>query len=281
MTMSDIQAPNVVALSTSESPDMAVFGLSEGHLREAVAEFAIYLLSSGASLAYGGDLRSGGFTKLLFELVMRYRRREETATRVTDYLAWPVHIRMAAGDLEVLDAELRGFARLALIGPDGSRISVEHRKTLPSREPSDDEWSAGLTSMRRIMREETDARIVLGGRVQDYKGDMPGIAEEALLSLESGQPVFLIGGFGGCTRDIAETIGIVDAWAGFRTDWPSRQQFESYGPDSLHNGLSTEENRILARTPHIDQAVTLVMRGLHRLRGGVHDSPGQEGGRSA
>ena len=47
------------------------------------------------------------------------------------------------------------------------------------------------------MRQETRARIVLGGRVAGYKGRMPGIAEEALLSLQAQQPVFLLGGFGG------------------------------------------------------------------------------------
>ena len=274
VTMRNTQTPEVVALSTSESPDMAVFGLSEGHLREAVAEFTIYLLSSGMNLAYGGDLRSGGFTKLLFELVRRYRQPEETTIRVTDYLAWPVHISMAVPDLNALDAELRGFVQLILMGHEGGRISLEDRKTLPSREPSDDEWSVGLTSMRRMMRDETDARIVLGGRVEDYKGDMPGIAEEALLSLESGQPTFLIGGFGGCTRDIAETIGLVDVWGGSRPPWVGRLRFDCYGPESLHNGLSPEENRILAHTSHIDLAVTLVMQGLHRLRGDVRESVG-------
>ena len=274
VSMRNNQTSKVVALSTSKSPDMAVFGLSEGHLSQVVAEFTIYLLSSGMNLAYGGDLRSGGFTKLLFELVRRYRHSEETNIRITDYLAWPVHISMAVPDLNELDAELRGFAQLVLVGHEGGRISMEDRKTMPSREPNDDEWSVGLTSMRRIMHDETDARIVLGGRVEDFKGAMPGIAEEALLSLESGQPTFLIGGFGGCTRDIAETIGLVDVWAGSRPAWVGRLRFECYGPESLHNGLSIEENRILAHTPHIDQAVTLVMKGLHRLRGDVHESVG-------
>ena len=120
--------------------------------------------------------------------------------------------------------------------------------------------------MRQVMRGETDARVVLGGPVEDYRGAMPGIAEEALLSLESGQPLYLLGGFGGCTRDIAETLGLVDAWAGSRPAWPGRQSFECYDPDNLHNGLSLEENQVLARSPHIEQAVSLVMLGLHRLR---------------
>ena len=79
-----------IAISTSDSPDMAALGLSEAHLQHAVADLAIYLLASGASLAYGGDLRQGGFTKLLFELVMRYRLQEEGEEGVINYLAWPV-----------------------------------------------------------------------------------------------------------------------------------------------------------------------------------------------
>ena len=93
---------------------------------------------------------------------------------------------------------------------------------------------------------------------------MPGIAEEALLSLQKDQPLFLLGGFGGCTRDIAETLGLVERWAGSRPAWPGRNLFEGFSPE-LNNGLTEEENATLARTPHIDQANILVMRGLHRL----------------
>lgn len=265
MSAIDSRTSKTIAISMSESPDMAVLGFSEGHLREAVAEFAIHLLASGATLAYGGDLRSGGLTELLFELVLRYRRQEDKSARVIDYLAWPVHVRMEATDLDARVAELQGFAQLALLGQDGRWMSMEDRHALPSHEPDEREWGTGLTAMRRTMRGETDARVVLGGRVEGYKGDMPGIAEETLLSLEAGQPLFLIGGFGGCTHDIAETVGLVDTWAGSRPAWPGRQQFTRYTQNDLHNGLSVEENRVLARTPHIDQAVTLVRRGLYRL----------------
>ena len=126
--------------------------------------------------------------------------------------------------------------------------------------------------MRTAMRGDIRARIVLGGRVEGYKGAMPGIAEEAWLSLEAGQPVFLAGGFGGCTRDIAETIGLAERWAGSRDEWAGRERFRTYTPDDLHNGLSRDENAILARTPHIEEAVTLVSRGLRRVLGnGDHE----------
>lgn len=267
MILEKIKTTSTIAISISESPDMEVLGLSERHLQDAAAKIALRLLSSGRSLAYGGDLRTKGFTDLLFELALRYRGHphHNGIITVTNYLAWPIHISMTTAELEKYVAEYHGTAQLVLIGEDGKRLSMEDRKALSSREPDASERSNGLTAMRQVMCEETDARILLGGHVEDYKGRMPGIAEEALLSLQVNQPVFLIGGFGGCTRDIAETVGLVEPWTSSRQTWSSRERFKSYSPDSLHNGLSTEENQLLVQTPYIDQSMSLVMKGLHRL----------------
>lgn len=268
MRLQRMEATTSVAISISESPDMAVLGLSDGHLQDAMAELALSLLSSGTSLVYGGDLRANGFTELLFELLMRYRDHPHHSGKigVTDYLAWPVHIRMTADDLVAFSSGHEGAARLVFLARDGSQLEQKQRLAFPSHEPDDDEWAEGLTRMRVVMRQETQARIVLGGRVEGYKGRMPGIAEETLVSLQAQQPVFLLGGFGGCARDIAETIGLVERWVGSRGDWSGRPSFRSYSLQDLHNGLSDEDNAVLARTPHIDQAVALVMGGLSQLR---------------
>lgn len=267
MTLQKTKMTPTVAISISESPDMTVLGLSDEHLRDAMAALASHLLSSGTSLAYGGDLRLYGFTELLFELIVRYQDHPSHSGKitVTDYLAWPVHIRMTANKLAAFSAGHEKSAHLVFLAQDGSQLDWERRLQFPTHEPNDDEWTEGLTTMRAVMRKKTQARIVLGGRVEGYKGCMPGIAEETLLSLQSHQPVFLLGGFGGCARDIAETIGLVEPWAGSRSDWDGRPCFESYSPCDLHNGLSAEDNAILARTPHIHQAVTLVSRGLRRI----------------
>ncbi|MDE0396259.1 MAG: hypothetical protein OXL96_00485 [Candidatus Poribacteria bacterium] len=268
MTSVHISPPKTIAVSISESPDMAVLGLSNEHFQEAFGEIALYLLANGANLAYGGDLRRQGFTTLLFELCERYRRNTNTKSiaTVTNYLAWPVHITMSFAELDKIASCLHGFARMDLVDLGGSKISFENRQRMTSRQPSDQEWSAGLTAMRKLVCSETDAHVVLGGRIEDYKGKMPGIAEEVLVSFELNHPVFLIGGFGGCAGDIAETLGLIDAWTGDRPDWPGRHVFERYGPGNLQNGLSLEENKLLARSPYISQAVTLILRGLHRLR---------------
>lgn len=246
---------------------MSVFGLSADHLQNAMAEIALHLLSSGRSLAYGGDLRPHGFTELLFELITRYQDHPHHNGRitVTDYLAWPVHIKMTSKDLANFFAGYQDSVELILLSQNGAKLAREERFKLLAHEPDKDEWAEGLTTMRTVMRSETQARIVLGGKVKGYKGRMPGIAEETLLSLQARQPVFLLGGFGGCARDIAETVGLVDRWAGSRPAWNGRSCFEGYSPGSLNNGLSDEDNAILARTPHIEQAVLLVSRGLHQI----------------
>jgi SLOG cluster2 len=268
MTNRDTFAERAVAISTSESPDMAALGLSDEHLRDAMAEIARHLLALGARLVYGGDLRARGFSELLFELVARHRGdadQGDDRADVINYLAWPAHIRMTTAELERAAADLAGAAELVLLALDGTRCPLVERLGMAQREPTDEEWAAGLTAMRLVMRGATQARVVLGGRVEQYKGIMPGIAEEALLSLQARQPLFLLGGFGGCARDICETLGLIPPWAASRPAWQGRRELSAFTGSDLNNGLTAVENATLARTPHVDQAVTLILSGLLRL----------------
>jgi hypothetical protein len=257
-----------IAISISESPDMLALGLSDAHLRDAMAEIARHILAVGARLAYGGDLRAQGFAEILFELVARHRRDSEMGDEgvsVTDYLAWPVHITQPQDALETYCSQLSGSVRLALLTLDGKRCTIAERGKIQGSITSA-EWSEGLTAMRRRMLGETYARIVLGGRVENYKGRMPGIAEEALLSLQEHQPLFLLGGFGGCAGDIAQRLGFEIPLTTVRSGWNGLSEFVNFNGKNLRNGLTPEENLTLIRTPHVDQAVALILRGLLRLK---------------
>ena len=258
-----------VAISISDSPDLAALGLGEQHLRDAMAEVARYLLVTGARLLYGGDLRASGFTELLFELVERHRPNtgdEDMAKVVTNYLPWPVHMSLSADQL-ASRAELLGpSASLVCLGRDGAVLPPKRRAKLAPKQPSSNDWSRGLTAMRRLMTGLSDARVLLGGRVEAYQGKMPGIAEEALLMIEARKPVFLLGGFGGCARDIAETIGLAQPYQTTRSiAWDGRRRFAGLSADELRNGLTIAENTTLACTVHIDEAIVLLLRGVHRL----------------
>jgi hypothetical protein len=246
-----------IALSVSDSPDLAALGLNERHLRDVLAAVARFFLGAGATLLYGGDLRALGFTELLFRVVAGYRREAEERRRaVTNLLAWPVHIALSQKEL---DRRRNGFGdggSVVCLSPDGTVMSYQERAGSASKGASDHEWTQGLTSMRRTLSQWCDAHVLLGGQTQRFRGKMGGIAQEALLTLEARKPVFLIGGFGGCARDIAETMRLPER--------PHRRALERVRVDSLGNGLTPEETATLAQTADADEIITLILRGLRR-----------------
>lgn len=268
--MRDWQEPwkGTVAVSVSENPDLPALGLSDGHLHSAVETIALELLAFGYRLAYGGDLRPGGFTRQLFEFATRYDRTGQSNGQlaVVDYVAWPVHRGMNAAKRKALTDELHGVADVVWLSADGSPLRTEQYEDAPVNGPTAACWAESLTAMRKTMLRDTSARFALGGGVADYRGAMPGVAEEARLALEAGRPVYLFGGFGGCVRDMAESMDLVEPWQPKR-EWEGRAWFDDQQESALNNGLTSEENRRLARTPHIDEAVLLAMAGLERIHG--------------
>lgn len=264
-----------VAISISDSTDMSVLGLAEEHLRDAMTEVARHLLAMGARLVYGGDLRDHGFTELLFELVARYRRDADVGDNrpaVLSYLPWPVHSAKPAEEMRSLARDLHGLAELHCLDSQGKELTMEALHAEPAQLATSEEWSASLSAMRRVLTDVSDVRIVLGGRVSGFKGRMPGIAEEALCAIEAAQPLFILGGFGGCARDIAEEIKLVAPRSFPINPWPGRNHFTRLDASALRNGLNEDENATLARTVHVDEAVALVLRGLLRIVGTLSTS---------
>lgn len=271
MSYQEALSKHTIAISISESPDMAVLGLAKEHLDDAMAEVARYLLAMGARLMYGGDLRPKGFTELLFELVARHRRDSDLGDElvgVSNFLAWPVHVSLPYEEVQQLSETLSGVAEVVCLTADGKVMSPDERQQMVPRPATDDEWAAGLTAMRSMMTKMSDARIALGGKVDGFKGRMPGVAEEVLVALRADQPLFLLGGFGGCARDIAVDLGLTQTWLMQRLPWPGLGDFIDFTVEDLNNGLDAEENAILATTVHVDQAITLILRGLLRKKDG-------------
>ncbi|HMG04718.1 MAG TPA: hypothetical protein VK581_04605, partial [Chthoniobacterales bacterium] len=282
-----------IGLSISDSSDLPMRGFGPAHLRDAAAEFARFLLAAGATLAYGGDLRQGGFTEVLFELLTAYRAISgEAVDAIQSYLAWPIHL-----DLDVAQrARLKNTARFHPIPPPTDlgidATAIASAKQVPPTTPENRvAWARSLTAMRERMNGEIHARLLLGGQARGL-GKYPGLAEEALLALRAGKPVYLIGAFGGCAEAIIETLRgkkpaalTLDYQAaetlpgaaialynsqvpsgGESIDYPAlTAEFEKFGTAGLNNGLDAEENERLFTTVNLPEMIALVLRGLGRL----------------
>lgn len=275
MTYREPLSQKAIGISIAESQDMEALGLSEEHLRDAMAEVARHLLAMGARLVYGGDLRERGFTELLFELVARHRRDADVGDGrlpVANYLAWPVHRSMQPETIQAVSTTLRGLAELHFLDDQGRDLSTDQLEVKRST-ITDEDWSTGLSAMRHVLTSACHARILLGGRVTEFKGRMPGIAEEALCSIAAKQPLYVLGGFGGCARGIAEELGLVTPHQNQTAVWAERAQFSSLTQAVLNNGLDKSENETLARTVHVDQAVALILRGLLRRFRAADENP--------
>lgn len=270
MSYSEPLSQKAIAISISESAELASLGMADEHLRDAMAEVARHLLAMGARLIYGGDLRTNGFTEVLFELVARYRRDADigdTRLGVVNYFAWPVVTTRSAQDWRKLADDLAGVAEVKCLDANGGEVGLDSLPAQPLPPASDQEWADGLTAMRTTLAMSSHARIVLGGRTSGYKGAMPGIAEETLAAIRENQPVYVLGGFGGCAGDIATELGLTPTRPRAQNSWACRTEFTKFKFAELNNGLDADENRVLASTIHIDEAIMLILRGLFRRFG--------------
>ncbi len=196
-----------VGLSLSESPDIEALGFSDVHFKGIVIEFSRYMLACGATLAYGGDFRQGGFTEVLFDLKATYKGN---ASKIVSYLGWPIHAEMG----ELTDAEKLRFQDAAEFEkspiPDGVDESIPRDKFLPPIKTNLDNmliWARSMSKMRReYLAKENDAQILLGGRLTNYSSKYPGVVEEAYEIMKAGKPLFLIGAFGGATKAVIDAV---------------------------------------------------------------------------
>lgn len=278
-----------IGISISESEDLARLGYSEAHLQDAKIEISRHLLSTGAVLMYGGDLRDNGYTRTLFELVESYKPGEIDEERLSliNYLGWPLHITLS----DELRASLSQKIKFELPGlPSDLPVNLNPKKYLKPETPKEYyTWARTMSFMRKEMTKSNHARIVMGGKSLGFKGKYPGIVEEVYLSIKAKKPTYLIGAYGGITNDvIAALMGkqperltekyqfstkpISENGIYFNKTKPKHVEAIDYirlveflnesGIYSLNNGLTEEENKRLFKTIHIPEMVSLILKGM-------------------
>lgn len=275
-----------IGISISESEDIELNGFSDEHLKDAMVEFARYLLVQGATLLYGGDLRKDGYTLLFSELSFQYRdRSEHRKNHFVNYSSYPIYL----GISKTQELEFKkNRVEFIKVSPPETIQSVSESWFPPDTYKNKEEWAISLSKMRDEMNKTSDARIFLGGKSKGYSGSMPGLLEEIMLSIESKHPTYLIGAFGGMTGAIINSITGKNAeqvTEKFQFENASYKDFinclrkekkasvnypemvkklKSFGLKGLSdcNGLTKEENKILFTTPHIPVMIHYVLKGL-------------------
>jgi hypothetical protein len=251
-----------IALSVSAPHDIAQCGMGPEHFNDALGEISRQLLALGARLVYGGDLREGGITQVLFELAARYSpsfaQRDQYRPMILDVVPYPMHAELTPEELLAWEAEFATIAELRYMNENANAWSFATRPQRLDQLPNE-AWPDAFTAMRQYVTQASDARIVLGGKTAGYLGRMPGVAEEVLISATARQPLFIIGGFGGVAQQIARSVA-----ANEQITVPGAK--ESYFVE-VPNGLDAIGLQRLSISPHIDEVVVLLTRGLSNLFG--------------
>lgn len=307
--MSDDSEENILSgitlgVSLSESPDIEARGFSDVHFKDIFIEFSRYMLACGATLAYGGDFRAGGFTEVLFDLKATYK---DNANKIVSYLGWPIWAEMEdlSPEEQLRYMESAEFHKSPI--PDGVDESIPRDKFLPPIKTDLKTmliWARSMTRMRRdYLAKLNDAQILIGGRLDGYSSKYPGVVEEAYEVMKAGKPLFLIGAFGGATgavidaasgerpeslteegqyklwEESAAATGKPQNYEGlveyFNEKAPESEEridyskltdfFNEKGIGGLNNHLTEEENRRLFTTPHVAEMIALTLKGLVRI----------------
>lgn len=205
----DALAGVCVGLSVSDSADLARLGLDYRHAELAVGELTRAVLIAGGRVVYGGRIKPSGFTQQLMSEVRRYGTSRHSLTLV---LALPEHLKLTDAELDLLDRDLGTWGRLVLLDGEGSVLSHPRRGTTGEVELRGEDRAVAYSGLRRYITGATDARVLVGGQLRGYHGAMPGLVEEAILSIERQQGLYVAGGFGGAAALIAEALGLRMEW---------------------------------------------------------------------
>lgn len=279
-----------IAISVSECEELENLGFSAHHLKDISIEIARYLMVNGATMLYGGDMRNGGYTEIFRDLSHQYRHLGDNEFRFVNYFPFP-NSKAITIDVKADFMSRQVDPKIINIPSHLGEIDTE-KEYKPFQEVQDRYiFSECFTDMRVIMAENSDARIILGGKQKDFLGYYPGIVEEAYQTLKANKPIYLIGGFGGAAKSIIKMIqGDLPPQMtnDFQFDTDFLKEFKSYASGkstvkmdydylvdffkkynvntiSKDNGLSKEENLILFESTHIHEIVFLIMKGLKNI----------------
>ena len=260
-----------IAVSVSESIDSRYGNES---LQNFLIDVVTNLLLIGKRIAYGGDLRVAGFSELIADTSYRQRGFSREKATVDQYMAYPLHKQITSEVLSLSKESCVQFIKTAVEGKENTSYL----------------WSRSLSRMRAQMAINVQARIVFGGKTSDYLGKIPGLIEEAIMTLKNDKPLYLVGCFEGAASQVIQALEgqrftythsdfhhtheYIQFKYQYNQENPQQKIsaqddanfFKEYGLERLskNNGLTPEENRILFYSQNPSEALFYLFKGIRR-----------------
>jgi len=278
-----------IAISVSENEDLEKLGFTIQHLNDITIEIARYVIANDGKALYGGDLRHNGFTNLFSELSNQYKRMNDDTSGFVNYFVFPntkqltrdARIHFLSKNIEINEVEDPKNLIIDYNIKYDPTTNIIHRQI----------YSECFKEMRIKMAKDCTARVLLGGKIKNYLGYIPGVMEEALWSLRENKPIYLVGGFGGATLHLinlikGENVTELTNESQYNNDFLNsfqefvkdkceysdfenlKAEFQKYDLNKLSelNKLSVEENEILFSSKNIHEIVFLLMKGLKAIK---------------
>lgn len=292
----------VVNLSISQSDDTLKHGYPTWQVNRVTLQFLAALFGQGASVVFGHDWREDGVMEAVYGFALQMQSpipltadaaQAEGQPLLRNLLPWPDTPRLSQEEQEQLSTTLKVESGGL---PEELRLFDAAARAAGPTDPSYSYLRArGLTFLRHRLTNLCNARLCIGGPRSGSQGRYPGLIEEALLAVQQNKPLYLASLLGGASEQI---IAAVEGRAMPDDFCPPAEIMQLYqqppvaednievNPDRTIdrdatwrafseagsariaeiNGLSLVENNELLRTPVVERAIELVLKGLSRIR---------------
>jgi len=265
-------------------------------LKDIMCELIKYSLYFGVDVYYGGDLKydiknNYNLLKTMIDVLEVYKKinKEDHSVKIYNYIPYPLNLSISTTDR----AKYKNLLKLKECVPNGYETNLSSDKLNEFFNLKDfehmEKWAISLTEMREKLINEIDVIIIMGGKTDGYKGRYPGILEEFLIARAKKKPVFLLGGFGGASEEIANLIKGIDSdlfteeiqfnnnphYKEFyqnHVDLKYKElceQIKNKSYNQLNNGLSKEENDMLFTSENSQEIIELIIKGILKVDGKI------------
>jgi hypothetical protein len=292
----------VVGLSISDNEDSAGRGFPAWQVNRLTVQVVAALFGQGVGVVFGHDWRDDGIMEAIHGFAFQMQSApisggdgavEQRRPLLQNLVPWPDKLMLAEEERARLASTL--YVQRAGVPEELEGVAMQAADRSPEDPIRQYVRSRALTHLRHELVRRSDARFCVGGRRSGSEGRYPGVIEEALLSITSGQPLFLAGLLGGAARQLIDAVEGRDLPGDFCAGSFAAVSYADCPPEAIErdpgtaadreidrarvwsafsglgitglsgaNRLTLDENRELFHTPSIDRAVHLVLTGLSR-----------------